>query len=71
MTKKARSQAGSRPLRAWQELGVVALAIGLTLAIRAPFFRVPLERDEGEYAYIAWLMDQGGLPYRDAVNQKP
>ncbi|MBM4084642.1 MAG: hypothetical protein FJ272_07620 [Planctomycetes bacterium] len=71
MSKKARSHAGSRPLRAWQELGVVALAIGLTLAIRAPFFRVPLERDEGEYAYIAWLMDQGGLPYRDAVNQKP
>lgn len=71
MEEKKKKQAQVGPLRSWQELGVFALALALTLAIRAPFFRVPLERDEGEYAYIAWLMDQGGLPYRDAVNQKP
>jgi hypothetical protein len=39
--------------------------------VRAKFFNVPLERDEGEYAYIAQLIDAGGVPYKDAVDQKP
>jgi Dolichyl-phosphate-mannose-protein mannosyltransferase len=30
-----------------------------------------LERDEGEYAYIADLLLDGGVPYRDAFDQKP
>lgn len=34
-------------------------------------FSMPFERDEGEYAYAAWLMDQGGLPYIDTFLQKP
>ncbi|MBI5554991.1 MAG: hypothetical protein HY920_03950 [Elusimicrobia bacterium] len=44
----------------------ILLAIGLFL-IRAPFLEVPLERDEGEYAYLAWQMDYGVMPYRDIV----
>ena len=32
---------------------------------------VPLERDEGEYAYIAQRVLQGEIPYRDIFNQKP
>lgn len=42
------------------------------LAFRLPFFDLPLERDEGEYAYIAqrWL-GGGFVPYRDAFDQKP
>jgi 4-amino-4-deoxy-L-arabinose transferase-like glycosyltransferase len=32
---------------------------------------LPLERDEGEYAYIAWRMQEGDVPYRDAFDQKP
>ncbi len=31
----------------------------------------PFERDEGEYAYNAWMMDSGGLPYHDSFLQKP
>ncbi len=47
--------------------GVILFAILLQL----PFLSVPLERDEGEYAYIARLLLNGGVPYRDAFNQKP
>lgn len=32
---------------------------------------LPLIRDEGEYAYAAWLLDQGLLPYWASVLQKP
>ncbi|MDD5204707.1 MAG: glycosyltransferase family 39 protein [Desulfobacterales bacterium] len=31
----------------------------------------PFERDEGEYAYAAWLMSEGMVPYRDSFMQKP
>jgi hypothetical protein len=39
--------------------------------VRAPFVSVPLERDEGEYAYIAQRLLAGEVPYRDAFDQKP
>lgn len=49
-----------------------ALALGLlVVAIRAPLLDLPLERDEGEYAYIAWRMGHGEVPYRDSFDQKP
>jgi hypothetical protein len=32
---------------------------------------IPLERDEGEYAYIAQRWLRGDVPYRDAFDQKP
>ena len=32
---------------------------------------IPLISDEGEYAYEARLLSNGGLPYQDAYNQKP
>ena len=41
------------------------------VALRAPLWDLPLERDEGEYAYIAWRMSEGELPYRDWFDQKP
>jgi hypothetical protein len=44
--------------------------LALSVLLRSWFLSVPLERDEGEYAYIAWLMDHGGAPYRDAFDQK-
>ena len=31
----------------------------------------PFERDEGEYAYGAWMITQGGFPYKDTFLQKP
>jgi hypothetical protein len=50
------------------------LAAGILLivaAVRAPLLPIPLERDEGEYAYIAWRLGHNELPYRDWVDQKP
>src|SRR6266513_6552408 len=52
----------------------ILLAAGLVLivaAVRLPLLSIPLERDEGEYAYIAWRLDYSELPYRDWVDQKP
>jgi hypothetical protein len=40
-------------------------------AIRVPLLNIPFERDEGEYAYIAWRLGHQELPYRDWVDQKP
>jgi hypothetical protein len=42
-----------------------------SLAVRMPLLNIPLERDEGEYAYIAWRMGAREIPYRDWVDQKP
>lgn len=49
-------------------LAVAALAF---VAMRLPYLDVPLERDEGEYAYIAQRLFHGEIPYRDAFDQKP
>lgn len=48
-------------------LAVVAVSALLRLGMAA----IPLERDEGEYAYIAREWRRGAVPYRDAFNQKP
>ncbi|MBN1128946.1 MAG: glycosyltransferase family 39 protein [Chitinispirillaceae bacterium] len=34
-------------------------------------FSMPFERDEGEYAFAAWVLDEGGVPYVDTFLQKP
>jgi 4-amino-4-deoxy-L-arabinose transferase-like glycosyltransferase len=47
------------------------LLIVATVAFRSPLLNIPLERDEGEYAYIAWRLDYHELPYRDWIDQKP
>ncbi len=49
---------------------VVALAVALNLVVRVHLRHMPLERDEGEYAYAGQLMLQGVPPYRDASNMK-
>ena len=49
---------------------IVLIAIIFTM-LRAPLLEIPLERDEGEYAYIAQGMHRGELPYSDIFNQKP
>jgi 4-amino-4-deoxy-L-arabinose transferase-like glycosyltransferase len=50
--------------------GVFGIA-AIALALRWPIADIPLERDEGEYGYIAdrWLA--GEPPYRSAFDQKP
>jgi 4-amino-4-deoxy-L-arabinose transferase-like glycosyltransferase len=53
--------------------GAVALLL-ILLAIPFlfwPTLAVPLERDEGEYAWAADVFECGGLPYRDTFMQKP
>jgi 4-amino-4-deoxy-L-arabinose transferase-like glycosyltransferase len=45
--------------------------IGLALLLRAPIADIPLERDEGEYAYMAQRWLQGEVPYKHAFDQKP
>ena len=51
--------------------GLIVIAVVAFALIRAPFLSLPLERDEGEYAYIAQRMLAGDVPYRDAFDQKP
>jgi hypothetical protein len=59
---------GPGRLRAAAAFVPVAL---LALLLRAPIADLPLERDEGEYAYIAQRWLAGEVPYRDAFDQKP
>src|SRR5437667_6756639 len=53
--------------RAWLVVSVVVL---FTLAVRLRLREMPLERDEGEYAYAGQLMLQGFPPYQLAYNMK-
>jgi hypothetical protein len=53
---------------AWWVLGLTVF--GLTLTIRIRLLGIPLERDEGEYAYAGQLMLQGIPPYELAYNMK-
>ena len=53
---------------AWWTLAVIVF--GVTAAIRIRLLGMPLERDEGEYAYAGQLMLQGIPPYKLAYNMK-
>lgn len=47
-------------------------AAALAYLLRLPSLNLLLDRDEGEYASLAWLWRSGnGLPYRDWLEQKP
>jgi len=41
------------------------------LLLRWNSFEMPFERDEGEYAYSAWILRQGIMPYENSFLQKP
>jgi hypothetical protein len=49
---------------------LLALVMLLTCAIRIHLRNIPLERDEGEYAYSGQLMLQGVPPYKLAYTMK-
>jgi hypothetical protein len=53
---------------AWILLAVIVL--GVVIIIRIGLLGIPLERDEGEYAYAGQLMLQGIPPYKLAYNMK-
>jgi 4-amino-4-deoxy-L-arabinose transferase-like glycosyltransferase len=51
---------------------LLLLCLGWTALLRLPSLDLPLDRDEGEYASLAWTWSHGlGLPYRDYLEQKP
>src|SRR5258707_222123 len=50
--------------------GTLAVA-AVALLFRCPIASIPLERDEGEYGYIAQRWLAGEDPYRSAFDQKP
>src|SRR5205814_8051173 len=52
----------------WCLLAVIVF--GLVLVIRIRLLEIPLERDEGEYAYAGQLMLEGIPPYKLAYNMK-
>jgi hypothetical protein len=49
---------------------LLAVVIALVVIIRIRLLAIPLERDEGEYAYAGQLMLQGIPPYELAYNMK-
>src|SRR5205807_6764166 len=49
---------------------LAALVFGLVIAVRIRLLDIPLERDEGEYAYAGQLMLQGIPPYTLAYSMK-
>lgn len=50
--------------------GILAAILAVTAAIRWRVLDAPLERDEGEYAYMGQLLLQGVPPYAEAYNMK-
>ena len=50
---------------------ILLLILAVVTAIRVRLWNMPLERDEGEYAYAGWLLLHGGIPYEQAFIQKP
>ena len=54
-----------------QTILLLAALVLIVSAVRIPLLGIPFERDEGEYAYIAWRLGHHELPYRDWVDQKP
>ena len=53
--------------QSWVLLALLIISIGL---VRLRLLEVPLERDEGEYAYMGQLLLQGIPPYDQAYNMK-
>jgi len=49
---------------------VTIMACAMAVYVRIRLIRVPLERDEGEYAYMAWLMTKGVPAYMEAWSMK-
>src|SRR5256885_2472029 len=65
-------QAAAKPLvrPSYVAYALLTLILLLTCAIRIHLRNIPLERDEGEYAYAGQLMLQGMPPYKLAYNMK-
>jgi len=51
-------------------LGTVALVFLASVAFRISLLHLPIDRDEGEFAYAGWRMLHGGIPYLEFYNMK-
>lgn len=73
-TRMSHEERRPEPSRAKHVLAAALLWLLAAIAfvmLRVPYLEMPLERDEGEYAYIAQrILADGAVPYRDAFNQK-
>jgi hypothetical protein len=56
--------------RRWGWCVWLILIVALVAGIRLRLLNLPLERDEGEYAYMGQLILQGVPPYAEAYNMK-
>jgi hypothetical protein len=69
----ARAEKPASPGSRWVRCGYVGallLAIAFSVFVRVRWRNMPLERDEGEFAYVGQLMLQGIPPYKIACNMK-
>ncbi|MBZ5638285.1 MAG: glycosyltransferase family 39 protein [Acidobacteriia bacterium] len=66
----ARAASRGERLAAAAPWAIVALAVILVLAMRVRLMDLPLERDEGEYAYAGQMILEGHVPYGDMDNMK-
>jgi hypothetical protein len=70
MTTRARAAAPDTPASRWPaRLGLGAIVVASAL-VRLRIAALPLERDEGEYAYLGQLILRGEWPYVAAHNMK-
>ena len=68
--RRAKQLAGFGEASGHALLGI-SLVFAVALLLRMLVVDIPLERDEGEYAYIAQRWLAGEVPYRDSFNQHP
>jgi hypothetical protein len=54
----------------WTVVSLIGLII-LFIALQGNCLNIPFERDEGNYAYGAWVMTKGLVPYVNTFEQKP
>lgn len=58
------------PPAAWISRGILLAGLLLAFAVRVRLLDLPLERDEGEYAYAGQLILAGQVPYGEMDNMK-
>jgi hypothetical protein len=56
--------------RPWGARLATLVVVGAVVALRLQVAGVPLERDEGEFAYMGQLVLRGETPYLAAANMK-
>ena len=57
-------------MKKWTAVSLAGLLL-LFIVLQAHYLNLPFERDEGNYAYGAWIMTKGLAPYLNTFEQKP